>query len=161
MSIDRGDSHFEDAGTWNKACRHIALYLWWAVERGLGGEEHVDLAPIRKAPTKYFIGACDCKLWDVDFNAEGVAFAEAMYSPYCVEVERYAKKLGIDDYAVKENAATAAHFFAFLDNKLATWRTKAPSPAKAKAKPAKAKAKPKAKPKAKKKPAKPSRDRRR
>jgi hypothetical protein len=33
MSIDRGDSHFEDAGTWEKACRHIALFLWWAVER--------------------------------------------------------------------------------------------------------------------------------
>jgi hypothetical protein len=128
MSIDRGDSHFEDAGSLEKACRHIALFLWWAVERGLGGEVHKDLKLIRKAPTKYFIGACDCKLWEEDFNAEGFKFAEAKYDDYCGESERYAKKLKLDDYEVKENAATAEHFFAYLDGLLASWREKTAKP---------------------------------
>jgi|SRR5580658_8908676 len=39
MSIDRGDPHFEDAGNWTKACRHIALFLWWAAERTLSSDE--------------------------------------------------------------------------------------------------------------------------
>ena len=54
MSIDRGDSHFGDAGSWEKACRHMALFLCWSFERGLGSSDEIeieiDLAEVAKAP---------------------------------------------------------------------------------------------------------------
>ena len=145
MAIDRGDYHFDSAGSWERACRHIGLYLAWAAARGLASEEH-DAKAAAKNPTKYFIGACDTKLWDDDFTAAGLAFTNATYTSYLKEVERYAKKCGIDDYAIPESAETTQHFYAFLDKALASYKPKA----KAKAKPkAKAKSKPKRTPKAK------------
>ena len=63
MSIDRGDSHYGDAKTWERACRHIGLFLWWAAERGLASEEH-ELEEVRSDPTAHFISACDTKLLD-------------------------------------------------------------------------------------------------
>ena len=97
MSIDRGDSHFEDAGTWERACRHIALFLYWAAERGLASDDHTPKA-MAKNPTRHFIQWCDTKLWDDDLTDAGRAFAEAKYSAYCKEVSAYAKTVGVGDY---------------------------------------------------------------
>lgn len=130
MAFDRGDYHYDDAGNWDRACRHIALFLWWAAERGLASEDHEDLKAIAKAPTKYFIGACDTKLWEDDFSAEGIAFANYAYTPYLGEVERYAKKLKISDYAIPENTKTKDHFFKFLDAQLAAFRSRTKKKAK-------------------------------
>ena len=124
MSIDRGDSHYDTAGSWEKACRHIALFLWWAAERGLaaGEDETHDPDEIAKAPTKYFIQQCDTKLWHSDLTAEGDAFAKAEYSPYLTEVSSYGKQIGVGDYEIPESPETAEHFFAWLDERLAKWR---------------------------------------
>ncbi|HEY5934658.1 MAG TPA: hypothetical protein VIU61_08485 [Kofleriaceae bacterium] len=124
MSIDRGDSHFADAKTWNRACRHIGLFLWWAAERGLASDE-VDAKACAKAPTKYFITHCDTKLWDDDLTTEGQAFAKAEYDAYLHAVAAYARTLGVGDYEIRESKATAKHFFDVLDKRLATFRTKA------------------------------------
>ena len=133
MGFDRGDSHLDDAKTWNRACRHIALFLWWAVERGLGARQHPPGA-IAKRPTKYFIEQCDTKLWDEDFTDEGVAFANAEYVKYLDKVSAYARTLDIGDYEIKENATTKDHFFALLDRRLSAWR-KQQKPTKPKPKP--------------------------
>ena len=117
MGYDRGDSHYDDAGSWEKACRHISLFLWWAAEHGLASDEH-DLAEIREAPTAYFIERCDTKLWDDDLNDRGIAFAKAEYDAYLREVTAYAKRLGIGDYEIPENDTTKNHFFAWLDARL-------------------------------------------
>ena len=121
MSIDRGDSHYDDAQSWERACRHIGLFLWWAAERGLASEDH-DAAEAAKQPTQYFISQCDTKLWDEDFGDEGNAFVEAAYGDYCGEVSAYAKSLGLGDYEIPESAATTKHFFDWLDARLAAWR---------------------------------------
>lgn len=121
MSIDRGDAHFGDAKTWERASRHIGLFLWWAAERGLASDDH-ELTEVRANPTQYFIDACDTKLWDQDLTAEGNAFAQSDYGAYLDEVGAYAKVLGVGDYEVPEGAATTKHFFDWLDGRLAIVR---------------------------------------
>lgn len=135
MSIDRGDSHFADAKTWNRACRHIGLFLWWAAERGLASDE-VDAKACAKAPTKYFITNCDTKLWDDDLTTEGQAFAKAEYDAYLHAVAAYARTLGVGDYEIRESKTTAKHFFDVLDKRLAAFRTKAAAKKKRARKPA-------------------------
>ncbi len=54
MAIDRGDAHLDDAGSWEAACRHIAIFLFWAAERGLASDDH-DAADVRADPIAYFI----------------------------------------------------------------------------------------------------------
>ena len=123
MAIDRGDWHFEDAGTWERACRHIALFLWWAAERGLAGPD-IDAKAMKKGATRYFIKECDTKLWNDDLNEEGNRFVRTNYNPYLEAVHAYAASHDLDDYDIPENAATAKHFFAWLDDRLAAWRAK-------------------------------------
>lgn len=123
MAIDRGDSHFDDAGTYERACRHIALFLWWAAERGLASDLH-NAKTVARAPTQHFISECDTKLCDEDFSDEGNAFAKAAYSAYLDEVSAYAGRLGIGDCDVPEDAETARHFFDWLDHRLRAWRAK-------------------------------------
>jgi hypothetical protein len=124
MSIDRGDSHYGDAGSWEKACRHIALFLWWAFERGLGDNEvnEIDVAEMAKDPTKTFIAQCDTKLWGEDLTDEGQAFAAAEYKDYLGAVAARARELGVGDYDIPEDDATKAWFFDWLDQRLARWR---------------------------------------
>ena len=86
----RGEDYIGDAGTWERACRHIALLLWWAAERELASETHVA-RKARAAPTKYFIGACDTKLLRRDLSNEGAAFLVDSYGAYLTELGRYAK----------------------------------------------------------------------
>ena len=119
MSIDRGDAHFADAKTWERACRHIGLFLWWAAERGLASEDH-ELSAVRANPTQHFIDACDTKLWDEDLTAVGNAFAQGEYGAYLNEVGAYAKVLSVGDYEIPEGLATTKHFFDWLDGRLAT-----------------------------------------
>jgi hypothetical protein len=123
MAIDRGDYHHDDAGSWDKACRHIGRYLAWAAARGLASDDH-DAKAALKNPTKYFISACDMKLWDEDFNPEGLAFTTAQYNNYLRAHERYAKQLGVTDYEVPDSPATTKHFHAWLDAALVKFRAK-------------------------------------
>ncbi len=118
MSIDRGDFHLGDAKTWERACRHIALFLQWAAERGLASEDH-DPKEMAADPTAYFILQCDTKLWDEDFNEQGNAFAEASYEAYLDEMSAYAYTLGVDEYDIPANETTRRHFFDWLDRRLA------------------------------------------
>ena len=127
MSIDRGDSHWEDAGSWERACRHIALFLWWAAEHNLASEDH-DPKVMAKDPTGHFIRMCDTKLWNDDFTEDGAAFAEEAYNEYLEEVEAYAQRLGVGDYEIPENAATQQHFFAWLDARFAAYRSETGNP---------------------------------
>jgi hypothetical protein len=121
MSIDRGDSHFDDAGSWEKACRHMGLFLAWAMDRGLASEDHAG--EDATSATAYFIEACDTKLTDEDFTPDGNAFVEVAYEDYLGEVSAYAGALGVGDYDIAEDATTKAHFSAWLDARLAAWRS--------------------------------------
>lgn len=103
-----------DAETWERACRHIGLFLWWAAERGLASEDH-EPGALRTNATKYFIEQCDTKLWDEDLTDEGNAFAESEYDAYLEEVSAYARSLGVGDYEIAECEATTKHFFGWLD----------------------------------------------
>jgi len=123
MSIDRGDAHLSDAGTWERACRHMALFLFWAAERGLAAKEH-DPRKMGDRPTEYFIAQCDTKLWEEDLSDEGTAFAKARYDAYLGEVEAYAARLRVGAYDISEAPTTTQHFFAWLDAALADWRRK-------------------------------------
>jgi hypothetical protein len=102
MSIDRGDSHYGDAGTWERACRHIGLFLWWAAERRLASEDH-DAKKAGQDPTLTFISQCDTKRWNEHLTKEGNAFAEARYDAYLAEVEAYTESLGIHAYEIPDS----------------------------------------------------------
>ena len=110
MAIDRGDWHYDDAQTWERACRHIGLFLWWAAERGLASEEH-DVSAVRANPTKHFIERCDTKLWGEDLTDAGNAFAETEYSAYLDAVGAYTAALGLGAYEIPEGEVTTEHFF--------------------------------------------------
>ena len=122
MSIDRGDSHFDDAGSWEKACRHMGLFLAWAMARGLASEDHAG--EDASSATEYFIGACDTTLTDDDFTDDGNAFVAAVYEDYLGEVSAYAGQRGVGDYELAEDATTKAHFETWLDAALAAWRAR-------------------------------------
>lgn len=125
-SIDRGDGHLEEARTWNRACRHIALFLWWSAERGLA-DAGIDAKKLARSPVRYFTEECDGKLRPEDLDDEGRAFAEASYRAYTKEVEAHAKRLRVGGFDLPANKATAKHFFAWLDARLAAWRAKRPA----------------------------------
>jgi hypothetical protein len=122
MAIDKGDWHYDDAGSWEAACRHIGVFLLWAMERGLAGPDHTDLEAARADPAGYVIRHCDTKLWDEDFSDEGARFAESRYSLYLEELGRYAADLDIDAYQLPLTELKRDHFFAFLDKQLEAWR---------------------------------------
>lgn len=121
MAIDRGDWHMHDAKTWPRACRHIALFLAWAAQRGLASPE-IRAREIAKGPTAYFIKQCDTKLSTEDLTAEGNRFVRAAYTPYLKAVHAYAAHHELDDYEIPESKPTERHFFAWLDARLAAWR---------------------------------------
>jgi predicted DNA-binding WGR domain protein len=118
----RGEDHITEGKTWERACRHIGLLLWWAAERGLASDEHVA-KNARKAPTRYFIEQCDTKLFSDDLSDEGGRFVVDTHEAYLAECEAYAAKRKIGLYDIPENAATAKHFFEWLDRRLAAWRS--------------------------------------
>jgi predicted DNA-binding WGR domain protein len=130
----RGEDHITEGKTWKRACRHIGLLLWWAAERGLAGGDH-DAKKARKAPTRYFIEQCDTKLFGDDLSDEGGRFVVDTYDAYLAEVGAYAAKRKIGLYDIPENAATAKHFFEWLDRELAVWRSRAKHRPKPKKKP--------------------------
>lgn len=128
----RGEDHITDGKTWKRACRHIGLLLWWAAERGLASEKH-DAKKARKAPTRYFIEQCDTKLFGRDLSEEGGAFVVDIYDAYLGECDAYAANRKIGFYDIQETAATAGHFFAWLDRERAARRSPAkPTPKSAK-----------------------------
>jgi hypothetical protein len=108
-------SHYDEARSWERACRHIALFLWWAAERGLASAEH-DVSAIRANPTKHFIEMCDTKLTHEDLTDAGNAFAASAYEDYLTEVSNYAHAHIVPLYEIPEDAATGKHFFAWLDD---------------------------------------------
>jgi hypothetical protein len=124
MAIDRGDYHYEDAGSWEKACRHIALFLWWCFERGLATSDENEIDPVEMAknPTQTFIESCDTKLWEADLKPEGQEFAKSAYDDYLCALHDYAEKLEIGDYEVPESEETTRFFFDWLDKRLAEFR---------------------------------------
>ena len=123
MAIDAGKWHIEDAGTMEKACRHIALFLAWAAGRGLAGAE-VDAKALAKRPTAYLIAECDGELAQDDLGAEGKRFARAEYDAYLLEVHEFAASRGLEDYEIPDDAATAAYFRGWLDAQLDAFRAK-------------------------------------
>jgi hypothetical protein len=136
----RGEDHITDGKTWERACRHIGLLLWWAAERELASAAHAA-KKARKAPTRYFIQQCDTKLFSRDFSDEGARFVVDTYDAYLAECEAYAAKQRTGLYDIPENAATERHFFEWLDRKLTAWRSSArPTRKSNKPKPKRAKA---------------------
>ncbi len=119
MAIDDGDFHDHAAETWELACRHISLFLWWAAERGLASERH-DPEEVRRAPTDHFDSFCDGGLREEDLTERGNMFASREYKAYLNEVSAYARTLGVGSYEIPESEATTTHFFAWLDGRLAS-----------------------------------------
>ena len=126
MAVDKGDYHFDDAGSWEKACRHMALFLWWALERGLGSSEEneIDVAELARSPTEIFLSHCDGNLGDIDFNEEGQRFFADEYDAYLNALSERADHLSVGAYEIPENDETKGYFFEWLDGRLAAWRKK-------------------------------------
>lgn len=71
ITLDRGDSHYADAGGWIEACYHLGVFLRWAMRRGLAAASHVERAEMLiAAPGAYVVKACDGKLSLDDFATD-------------------------------------------------------------------------------------------
>ena len=123
MSIDRGKYHYEDAGNWQNACRHIGVFVAWAARQGLlDREQHPEAAEtIEIDPTTYVIDKLDCSLLEDDLTAEGLAFASAEYNRYLREYNTCAVDLGLAVYTVPDHKLDT-YLFRWLDDQLASWR---------------------------------------
>lgn len=122
MAIDRGQYHFEDAGSWEAACRHIGVFVAWAAKRGLL-ELRDELAAITRAPTRYVIDHLDCSLLDDNLTDEGARFAQVAYRRFLREYNTTAVELDVEVYRVPErHPEITMHMERWLDAQLAAWR---------------------------------------
>ena len=68
----------------NRACTHIGYYITWIIKHNMQGDMHDEydsefLEKVRKQEktgVDFFLSCCDGKLWDEDFNEEGLSFTE-------------------------------------------------------------------------------------
>jgi len=106
-SIDRADWHYggdypkdlpiENGGT------HIGMYLTWIINNDLIGQTHIEnskseiekVKKREKTGRDFLFSECDEKLWEEDFNEEGLKFTEFYYQSSDPE-ESYGQYL--DDY---------------------------------------------------------------
>lgn len=110
LTLDRGDSHVSDAGSWEKACTHIGVFLAWAAKRGLASGQHREqLARLVATPGSYVVGACDSKLGPDDFEPEAERVVRNIYDRYLphysnviVSATNEAYILGLDSDLVAE-----------------------------------------------------------
>ena len=87
VTVDKAEYHIEDAGTWEAAARHIALFLLLASRRGLTSDL-VDKPALAADPVGYLLNDWDGALIGRDMLSErGRAFAVAHYDAY---LETYA-----------------------------------------------------------------------
>lgn len=116
-SIDRGDSHYEDAGSWSAACRHIGWFLLWAARRGLANDDHQSrLEALAGDPGEYVLGICDGKLIPLDLTDDGNEFATRYYDAYLGYLSDYSRGLNTTPYAVTDSKAAREGIFGFLDH---------------------------------------------
>ena len=118
-TIDRGDSHFDDAGGWPQACAHMGVFLAWAARRGLAAPSHTNqLARLTAAPGAYVAGACDTKLLPDDFSAREplIRSLYTAYLPYYASL--VAAELG-SAYVLGLDDPLLATLDRFLDRELA------------------------------------------
>ena len=88
LTIDRGDSHYDDAGGWAEACFHIGLFLHWATRRGLAAPRHAArIEQLSRAPGAYVVQACDGKLLPDDFDA-AESLIRTLYGAYLPHYDR-------------------------------------------------------------------------
>jgi len=108
-TIDRGDSHYADAGGWLEACYHLGVFLRWAVRRGLAAASHVEQAKsLSESPGAYVVQQCDGKLLIDDFCTDAW-LVQSLYGRF---LPRYARRVhqalgteyvaGLDDALVRE-----------------------------------------------------------
>lgn len=130
---------FPDGVPEGQAGVHIGFFLAWAFSRGFAGARHLegngdglaDLAARRISGTDFLIRICDGKLWDVDFNSEGAAFAHDYYASHdCAFAHEYGSYLndygkvfaGYGDYCVEGSWENFDRLSPLLDERLAQWR---------------------------------------
>lgn len=117
-----------------RACTHIALFLGWAVDRGLGGdllrEEYGEMLEgfraRRLSPIELLHAAADDKLTDEDLNDEGNAFTAEYFDSNLYYVD-YAMALAGDLPSLYHVDCTWENYDRMakrIDERLAEWRSK-------------------------------------
>jgi hypothetical protein len=112
---------------------HIGMFLAWAVSSGLASAEFREMTEAienleRRAisPGAFFFEVCDGKLWEVDLNGEGNAFAKDYYTSNAY-YEDYESVLGANYptlYHVPDDWDAFTRLKPTLDAKLASWRNR-------------------------------------
>ncbi|MDI1447222.1 hypothetical protein [Polyangium sp. 6x1] len=80
-AIDKAIHHHAEAGSWDAAAIHIAVFLQWAAERGLTSGD-IDRARVAADPLRYLLDDLDGTLPDGALTAEGAAFALAIWEEH-------------------------------------------------------------------------------
>jgi len=132
ISIDRGDSHFGDAGGWVEACYHIGVFLHWAARRGLASPAHTgQLERIAAAPGAYLVRVCDAKLLANDFTASE-SLIRALYGEFLPYYGRLVQEAMGTEYVLGLDPELLAKIDRTLDRALlrvAPERAAPPTPA--------------------------------
>lgn len=81
---------------------HIGMYMEWIIKHNLEGDIHKksskeSLQKVRNNEMngiEFVLKECDGKLWDCDFNKEGLKFTENYYDDYLSEYGYFATNVG-------------------------------------------------------------------
>jgi hypothetical protein len=151
VAYDRADWHYggdfpaglpdENGGT------HIGMFLAWAIQRGLEGEEHredsselLESVRHRKMTGRDFLfEACDGKFWDSDLNDEGNAFAGEYYEneQYFKDYEKEFVRRGTPTiYHVADTWKNFDRICKVLDRRFCEWKSGSKKQARVPAQPA-------------------------
>jgi hypothetical protein len=128
-TFDRAEWHREISS--EQAVTHIAMFLGWAITRGLIAPAHREdpsaawyierIEAREKTARDFTVDLCRSRLREDDLGPEGCAFAASYYSRYLSDYARtFHEALSI--YEVEDTLENFDRIARILDRRLAAWR---------------------------------------
>lgn len=133
MAFDKWDWHADNVPEGfpvENGAVHIGVYFAWCANNDLisfdedEGHEVENIEELKNREitgTQYFINNCDGKLWDVDFNEEGLEFTEFYYEE--LFFEDYSEASGdTPNYTVDDNWDIYDKVAPIIDKRFKEWK---------------------------------------
>ena len=121
MTLDRVKYHVEDAGSEERAARHIALFLAWSARQGFLADDH-EPSVVLADPVRYVLDHCP-SLAEADFNEAGLRFIrDDQYTEFLEYLEANAEEAGVRGYDFVASEEGWRYLWKCLDEALAEFR---------------------------------------
>jgi len=117
MIIDKLEYHVDEAGSEERAARHMAVFLEWAARQGFLDEAH-DVKTVLADPVRYVVEQVPA-LTESDLNDAGAAFARDQYGEYLEILNEHAIEVGVSSYEYIASSAGRQRMLDSLDEALA------------------------------------------